>query len=153
MFFYWSEVYWNEVSLGVVTLAADNLYKYFKHVYLKCGNLLIFYNHRNKWWSRNLAYMLKIPKNWVPWTLLNKVPHVPKCLDWSSTSSTRVSWVPEFLECLKCQSASSTRVFWVLECFSTRIPKCLQSVHRECLQSARTRQNFVSLLVLSEMLR
>ena len=34
--------------------------------------------------------MLKIPVNVVPWSLLNKVPEVPKCLECPSFLSARL---------------------------------------------------------------
>ena len=46
--------------------------------------------------------MLKMLVNGVPWSLLNKLPEVPKCLECPSVSSSRVTLEPEILECIEC---------------------------------------------------
>ena len=54
--------------------------------------------------------MLKIPVNMVPWSLLNKVPEVPKCLECPSFLSARLLEYPSVL--------------------NSTMPECLQSVYR-----------------------
>ena len=62
-----------------MALAADYLHKYFKHDYLKCGDIVASYQDNIQWRrSGNLANMLETPVNGVPLSLLNKVPQVPK---------------------------------------------------------------------------
>ena len=101
------------------------LNKYFKHVYLTCGNVLVSFKVNIQWsQSRNLANIVKMPVYGVPWSLLNKV--------------SRVSWVPE---CLKCHSASSTRMSWVAE-----DPNACR-VFTKLLQSVQMRKIFGSLFV------
>lgn len=64
-------------------LAADYLHKYFKHDYLKCGDIVVSYQDNIQWRrSRNLANMLETHVNGVPSSLLNNVPQVPKWLEY-----------------------------------------------------------------------
>ena len=69
----------NEIFLSLVhnsfleALAADYLHKHFKHIYLKCSNVVVSYKVNIQWQrSRSLGNMLKTPMSGVPWGLLNK---------------------------------------------------------------------------------
>ena len=46
--------------------------------------------------------MLKMLVNGVPWSLLNELAEVPKCLECPSVSSSRVTLEPGLLECIEC---------------------------------------------------
>ena len=114
----------------LAALTTDYLKKYFKLVYLTCANVLVSLKVNIQWWrTKNLANIVKMPVNGVPWSLLSK------CL---KCASAQVPWV---LECLKCHSASSTRVSWVAEDPSTYIPanicwswRRLQDISWRCLK-------------------
>ena len=83
-----------------MTLAVDYLHKLFKHIYFKCGNIVVSYTAKiQRRQSGNLANMLKMPVNGVSWSLLKKVPQAPKYLEYPST---QVPQVHDCLECLEC---------------------------------------------------
>ena len=68
--------------------------------------------------------MFKMPVNRVPGSLLNKVPQVPKYLEFPSSlsaSSITVSWVAWVIDCLECHNAP---------------------VPTKCLKSAQAGQSF-----------
>ena len=64
-------------------------------VYFKCSNIIVSYTAKIQWrQSGNLANILKMSVNRVPWSLLKKVPQAPKCLEYPSASSAWLPWVP-----------------------------------------------------------
>ena len=109
------------------------IHKYFKHVYLKCDNVVVSYKIIIQWRrSGNLPNMPKILVNRVPWSLLTEVPEKPK---YPSAQVPCVSKYPGTLrvpECLKCHECFycpgvwgnlSIRVPWVQKCSSAyRVP-------------------------------
>ena len=103
-------------SLATLALVAHYLHKYFKHVYLKCGNELVSENSDIQLQSGNWANTLKMSVNRVPLSLQNRVP---------------LSLQNKYFKYLKCQSSLSTvnaTVPWVsqhpsaLSGFSSHVP-------------------------------
>ena len=77
----------SELHLSKASIPRLELNNYFKHIYLKFGNVPVSYKVSIQWQSRNLANMDKMPVNRVLWSLLNKVSQVFKCLECLSALS------------------------------------------------------------------